>query len=403
MDFVYGEVNEKAIKNTYKGLDSNTARVLVDNTNNTIQVIAHADTTGVQELIDESLSNIKATYSAPTGYIIKDITQTNGIISITFKKITNDDLDVVLPTSKISGLAPVATTGVYEDLSGKPDLNIYVEKDGDKQLSTNDFTNEDKAKLDDIESGAQVNTVLGVKGSNETIYRTGRISISKDNIGLSNVDNTSDINKPISNATQEALNDKLDRSVGALKSEIPNPYSIDNVNGYLQKATADLIYAQNDSLSQVAFDGDYNSLSNTPNLGEAAYKNISENINSESLDIPTAKQVYDFVGINSIYVGSTEPVNENVSFWYNINSGLLLVRNNDTWDVVGSKVSGVKGSNETTYHIGNISISSENVGAIPQPQLINDSLLFYNGTNWECKKIESLPYYSIEDHKLILN
>lgn len=49
----------------------------------------------------------------------------------------------------------------------------------------------DKAKLDGIASGAEANVITGVKGSNESTYRTGNVSISKDNIGLSNVENKS--------------------------------------------------------------------------------------------------------------------------------------------------------------------------------------------------------------------
>ena len=40
--------------------------------------------------------------------------------------------------------------------------------------------------------------------------RTGDVVLDKDDVGLSNVDNTSDVNKPISNATQSALNNKED-------------------------------------------------------------------------------------------------------------------------------------------------------------------------------------------------
>ncbi len=48
--------------------------------------------------------------------------------------------------------------------------------------------------------------VTGVKGSAESTYRTGQVNITKENIGLGNVDNTSDANKPISTA-QKAVND----------------------------------------------------------------------------------------------------------------------------------------------------------------------------------------------------
>lgn len=50
---------------------------------------------------------------------------------------------------------------------------------------------EDKIKLDGIQEGAQVNTVLGVKGNEEDSYRTGNVNITKANIGLGNVTNES--------------------------------------------------------------------------------------------------------------------------------------------------------------------------------------------------------------------
>ena len=42
---------------------------------------------------------------------------------------------------------------------------------------------EDKAKLNGIASGAQANTITGIKGSNEQSYRTGNVNLSAANIG----------------------------------------------------------------------------------------------------------------------------------------------------------------------------------------------------------------------------
>lgn len=80
------------------------------------------------------------------------------------------------------------------------------------QSSNGLMSSTDKTKLDGIESGAQKNTVLGVKGSSESAYRTGNVNITKANIGLGNVDNTSDEDKPVSTATQTALNGKANTS-----------------------------------------------------------------------------------------------------------------------------------------------------------------------------------------------
>lgn len=93
-------------------------------------------------------------------------------------------------------------------------LDDKVDKVEGKGLSDNDFTDALKSKLEGIEEGAQVNTVTGVKGDGETDYRTGNINITKGNIGLSNVDNTSDVNKPVSTATQTALDGKVDKVNG---------------------------------------------------------------------------------------------------------------------------------------------------------------------------------------------
>lgn len=51
--------------------------------------------------------------------------------------------------------------------------------------------------------------VTGVKGNAESIYRTGNVNISPADIGLGDVDNTSDADKPVSTATQAALNGKV--------------------------------------------------------------------------------------------------------------------------------------------------------------------------------------------------
>lgn len=85
-------------------------------------------------------------------------------------------------------------------------LDNKVDKVAGKGLSEEDFTHTLKNKLDGIEAGAEVNTVNSVAG------KTGNITLDKSDVGLGNVDNTSDMNKPVSTATQTALNGKVDNS-----------------------------------------------------------------------------------------------------------------------------------------------------------------------------------------------
>lgn len=67
-----------------------------------------------------------------------------------------------------------------------------------------------KNKLDGIQAGAQVNTVTGVKGVSEDKFRTGNITLTKNNIGLGNVNNTSDVNKSVKYATDSGNADTVD-------------------------------------------------------------------------------------------------------------------------------------------------------------------------------------------------
>ncbi len=59
------------------------------------------------------------------------------------------------------------------------------------------------AKQDDLVSGTNIKTIEG-----QSLLGSGNIDLTKSDVGLSNVDNTSDVNKPISTATQTALDAK---------------------------------------------------------------------------------------------------------------------------------------------------------------------------------------------------
>lgn len=79
--------------------------------------------------------------------------------------------------------------------------------------------------------------VTGVKGNSESSYRRGNVNITKSNIGLGNVDNTSDANKPISIAQQAALNLKqniTDNSLTTTNKTIPG--AINEINNDLSNS-----------------------------------------------------------------------------------------------------------------------------------------------------------------------
>lgn len=127
---------------------------------------------------------------------------------------------------KISQMPPVETATGEEMIpcvtgSPKENKSVTVSKirqgmvmDESYVHTDNNFTTQLKTKLDGIQEGAQRNTVIGVKGNAEQSYRAGNVNITKDNLGLSNVDNTSDAEKPVSTAQKTALDKKVDKVDG---------------------------------------------------------------------------------------------------------------------------------------------------------------------------------------------
>lgn len=71
-------------------------------------------------------------------------------------------------------------------------------------------------------------SVTGIKGSAESAYRVGNVNITPSDIGLGNVNNTSDADKPISTATQAAI-DALNGSLTTVSNRIINLFDMNLV------------------------------------------------------------------------------------------------------------------------------------------------------------------------------
>ena len=128
-------------------------------------------------------------------------TVNNKVDKVVGKQLSTEDYTTE-EKEKLAGLSN------YDDTNITQKLNEKVDKITGKGLSTEDYTTSEKTKLGTIEEGAQVNTVTSVAG------RTGAVTLTKTDIGLDNVDNTSDDDKPISTATQTALDSKVDKVEG---------------------------------------------------------------------------------------------------------------------------------------------------------------------------------------------
>ena len=101
MNYIYGEVNQKVEKNTYKGISTPTADVVIDNSSNTIAVNAHADTSYVENLINKSIDTLDYKDSShKNNTFVKDVQQENGLISAKYAPISLEDL----PTLSIDNI-----------------------------------------------------------------------------------------------------------------------------------------------------------------------------------------------------------------------------------------------------------------------------------------------------------
>lgn len=71
---------------------------------------------------------------------------------------------------RIKGLidSAISALNITQYLKSSDAESTYVQKDGNKGLSTNDYTDTDKSKLSEISSGAQVNVIESIKVNNAT-------------------------------------------------------------------------------------------------------------------------------------------------------------------------------------------------------------------------------------------
>ena len=152
-----------------------------------------------------------------------------------------------------------------------------------------------------------------VKGSSETDYREGDVNINPANIGLGNVNNTSDADKPVSTAQRKAIDDAYANS---------NKYTDQKIANLINGAPETM-----DTLKEVA-----DAISASKTTEEALNKAIGKKANQTELDTHT--------GNDTIHITASE---------------------REKWNKNGG-VTGVRGSAESDYKTGQVTISKENIG-----------------------------------------
>lgn len=151
-------------------------------------------------------------------------------VSLTVKSITKNSTNRSNRLLLTDG-EPVLLTDGSPILLAEND-GLYSQAD-DKTITINQasafaagvMSASDKTKLDGLKSQAETDTTINNMQNNLTTHINNKANphqVTKEQVGLSNVDNTSDANKPISTATQNALNGKFSATEGNNLKQIVN-------------------------------------------------------------------------------------------------------------------------------------------------------------------------------------
>lgn len=178
-------------------------------------------------------------------------------------------------------------------------------------------------------AGAPVQSVSG---------KTGVVTLDKSDVDLGNVDNTSDLNKPISTATQTALDSKLEAG--------DNISALNNDAGYI---TSSPVQSVNGKTGVVVIDKSDVGLGNVNNVDTTTTANITDSSNKrfvtdanltkidnalESSDIGSTVQAFD---------ANTAKTNVAQEFTrqQNFNASILIDAANIAWDLDDNQVASV--------------------------------------------------------------
>lgn len=152
-------------------------------------------------------------------------------VSLTIKSITKNPVKKNKELLLVDGEPILLTDNTPILLADNVNDGLYDQAD-DKLITINQASSftagvmsaSDKTKLDGLKAQAEIDTSISNVQNNLNAHinnRTNPHRVTKEQIGLDQVDNTSDANKPISNATQTALNSKFSATDGnALKQTI---------------------------------------------------------------------------------------------------------------------------------------------------------------------------------------
>lgn len=326
--------------NTYVYIDEYDADHLFRNDDGTISIILSEQATCVPGICEAELQFITP----------KETISTRKFNIIVKKSVINDEeIESVIESNIIQKMIRHLIDFMNPHKVNKEQVGLG----NVPNVTTNDQTPtyEEAEEFENISSGEKLSIAFG-KIQKAISSLLGHINnfdnphkTTKSQIQLGNVDNTSDVDKPVSTAQQKAID-------GAYA----------NSNKYTDQKIADLINGAPetmDTLKEIA-----DAIEKNKSVVEALNKAIGTKANQSELDTHT--------GNNTIHITPNERTD-----WNDANNKKHTHSNKSVLDGItselvqkwtetsSSSVTGIKGANEDTFRRGNVVLTAKDVGAVP--------------------------------------
>ena len=328
--------------NTYVYIDEDDADHLFRNDDGTISIILSEQATCVSGICEAELQFITP----------KETISTRKFNIIVKKSVINDEeIESVIESNIIQKMIRHLIDFMNPHKVNKEQVGLG----NVPNVTTNDQTPtyEEAEEFENISSGEKLSIAFG-KIQKAISSLLGHINnfdnphkTTKSQIQLGNVDNTSDVDKPVSTAQQKAID-------GAYA----------NSNKYTDQKIADLINGAPetmDTLKEVA-----DAIEKNKSVVEALDKSIGTKANQNELDTHT--------GNDTIHITSDERTK-----WNDANNKKHSHNNKSVLDGItselvqkwsnGSSLTGIKGNAETDYRTGNVNLTPDNIGAATSADL----------------------------------
>ena len=325
--------------NTYVYIDEDDVDHLFRNDDGTISIILSEQATCVPGICEAELQFITP----------KETISTRKFNIIVKKSVINDEeIESVIESNIIQKMIRHLIDFMNPHKVNKEQVGLG----NVPNVITNDQTPtyEEAEEFENISSGEKLSIAFG-KIQKAISSLLGHINnfdnphkTTKSQIQLGNVDNTSDVDKPVSTAQQKAID-------GAYANS--NKYT-DQKIAYLINGAPETM----DTLKEVA-----DAIEKNKSVVEALDKSIGTKANQNELDTHT--------GNNTIHITPNERTD-----WNDANNKKHSHNNKSVLDGItselvqkwtetsSSSVTGIKGVNEDSFRRGNVELTAENVGAV---------------------------------------